>query len=70
MVMVPVMTVPVMAVPTPVAVMPMAVMPAPVVAVPVMAPAHLFGLEAIDVLLRDDSGLRTLAARWHQRLFC
>jgi hypothetical protein len=32
-----------------------------------MAPTHLFGLEAIDIVLRGDRGFRTLAVRW--RLF-
>jgi len=56
-----------MPVPAPVAAMPMVVMPAPVT---VVAPAHLFGLEAIDVFLRDNRGLRGVTARWHQGLLC
>jgi len=59
-----------MAVMTPVATMPatavpMAVMPAAVpVAVVVAVPAHFFRLDAIDIVLRDDSGL---GASGHRR---
>ena len=54
-----------MAVPSPVAAMP--TVPAPVTPVPVpmpmMAPAHLFGPEMIDIVLRDDRGLSSIAGR-------
>jgi len=65
MTMMPVPVVPVMVTPspmpvapTPVSVMPApmaAVVPTPVMAVTVMAPAHLFGLDAIDFVLCHDS---------------
>ena len=38
------------------------------VPVPVMSPAHFLGLEAIDIVLRNDRGFRGLAARRHQSL--
>jgi hypothetical protein len=60
----PAVTAPV-AVPSPVAAMP--TVPAPVtpvpVPVPVMAPAHLLGLEVIDIVLRDHGGFSGIAAR-------
>jgi len=46
-----------------VATVPAAVMPAAV------APAHLFGLEAIDIVLRGDRGFRTIAVRWREAVF-
>jgi hypothetical protein len=63
------MTAPVMAVPTPVTPVPVVPsMPAPMaMAVPVMmSPAHFLGLETIDIVLRNDRGLRGLAA-WRQQ---
>jgi hypothetical protein len=36
-----------------------------------MAPAHLFGPEMIDIVLRDDSGFGGVAGRRHEmRLRC
>lgn len=65
------MTAPV-AVPSPVTAMP--TVPAPVtpvpVPMPVMAPAHLFGPEMIDIILRDDGGFGCVAARRSEMLFC
>jgi hypothetical protein len=34
-----------------------------------VAPAHLFGLEAIDIVLRGDCGFRAFAARRHEAVF-
>src|ERR1700722_15912345 len=55
MMMMPVVVVPVMPVPVP-------------VPVPVM-PTDLFGLETIDLVLRDDRGHSAFSARRHQALF-
>ena len=44
---------------------PMPAMPAPV---PVMTPAHFFGFEVIDIVLRDHRRFRALAARRSQTL--
>jgi len=48
----------------------MPTVPAPVTPVPVpmpmMAPAHLFGPEMIDIVLRDDSGFGGIAGRRHE----
>jgi hypothetical protein len=49
----------------------MAVVPAPVAAVPVpvvVTPAYFLGLEAIDIVLGRDRGLRIIAARRHETL--
>ena len=58
-----------MAVPAPVPAMPVTA-PTPVtpmpVPMPVMAPAHLFGLEMIDLVLAHHSGFRIFAARGHE----
>jgi hypothetical protein len=35
---------------------------------PVMAPAYFFRLEAIDIVLADNSGFRGFAARRHKAL--
>ena len=43
----------------------MTAMPMPV---PVVTPAHLFGLETINIVLRDNGGLCVLAGRRHQTL--
>jgi hypothetical protein len=37
--------------------------------VPVMSPAHFFGLETIDIVLRYDRGLGGVDAWWHKALF-
>jgi hypothetical protein len=53
---------PVTPAPTPVAAtVPAAVIPAP--------PTHLFGLEAIGIVLRGNRGFRAFAARWHNAVF-
>src|SRR6266705_3344596 len=53
---------PVTPAPTPVAAtVPAAVIPA--------APTHLFGLEAIGIVLRGNRGFRAFAARWHRAVF-
>ena len=68
----PPMTMPVMAMPSPMTAVPapMTAVPAPVTPVPVpmpmMAPAHLFGPEMIDIILRDDSGFGGVARRRHE----
>jgi hypothetical protein len=46
----------------------MATVPAAVMAMP-MPPAHLFGLEMIDIVLRGDRGFRIFAARRHEAGF-
>ena len=64
MTMMPVPVVPVMVTPSPMPMVPAMVspapmammMPAPVMMMAVMAPAHLFGPDAIDFILRDDGG--------------
>jgi hypothetical protein len=65
----PAVTAPV-AVPSPVAAMP--TVPAPVTPVPVpmpmMAPAHLFGPEMIDIVLRDERGFGGIARRRREML--
>ena len=42
----------------------------PVVVVPVMAPAHLFGLEAIDLVFGGDGGTGIFARRRRSFIFC
>src|SRR6266436_174000 len=55
---------PVTPAPTPVAAtVPAAVIPA------AAAPTHLFGLEAIDIVLRGDRGFRTFVVRWREAVF-
>ena len=64
MTMMPVPVVPVMVTPSPMPMVPAMVspapmammMPAPVMTMTVMTPAHLFGPDAIDFILRDDGG--------------
>jgi len=56
--------------PTPVAAtVPAAVMPVPASVAMSAASAHLFGLEAIDIVLRGDRGFRTFAARGREAVF-
>jgi hypothetical protein len=50
-------------------VMPTVVVPVVMVPLMVMVPADLFGLEAIDLVLPHDCGLRAGSARQHQVLF-
>jgi hypothetical protein len=54
----------------PVVVMPMVMVPVMVMPMMVvmMMPADLFGLEAIDLVLSNDSGHGTVSARRHQGL--
>ena len=51
--------------PAPMSPVPVPVMPVPV---PVMTPAHFFGLETIDIVLRDNGRLCALAVRRRQAL--
>jgi hypothetical protein len=62
----PAMTAPVTVVPTPVMAMPMAVPPVTMAPVLVVPPADFFGLQTINILLRDHRGFGGLAVRWHQ----
>ena len=61
----PAMPPPMTAVPAPMTVGPAPMTPMPV-PVPVMAPAHFFGLEMIDIVLRDNGGFSALAGWWRQ----
>jgi hypothetical protein len=58
----PVAAVPVTVAPTPMTAMP-AMAPTPMPAVPVVAPPHLFGLQTIDICLRNHSRLGPFARR-------
>ena len=65
MVVMPVVVAPVVMMP----VMPMAVVPVVMMPMVVVVPADLFGLEAIDLVLPNDRGLRAGSARQYQVLF-
>jgi hypothetical protein len=47
---------------------PVTAVPAPMTPVPVMPPVDFFGFQAIDIVLRDDRGLRAFAPPRHEAL--
>ena len=76
MTMMPVPVMPVMVTPAPMPMMPAVVspapmatmVPAPVVTMAVVPPAHLFGPDAIDFILRDDGGFHACRRGLHELL--